>query len=190
MKARSLWVVSGLYLLVAAAMFGVFLPAVTHACGTAPLDGRFSWSAADAAELAVACGRGGLDAYARMQFLDLVYPALLAAVLAGWASRLGARLASSRVLVVCAIALAALDAAFDYLENAAAWTLILTGDASSWVFTIGGVFSAAKNLTGTLAIASVLILVVWFAVDALRRNRSSRSSPEVARGVVSRGGDR
>ncbi|MCL2668284.1 MAG: hypothetical protein FWF02_11360 [Micrococcales bacterium] len=161
MMRHHLWVLSGAYLLFAAVMFGFLLPATTGACQSPPLDARFVWNSHDAAALATACGPDGLRTYAHLQIGDLFYPALLATTLSAWATWLGTRLGLRRRWTVTVVAVAASNAVLDYVENLAAWTLISTGEATSWLFTIGGGFSLAKNLTGTVAWTAVILLAVW-----------------------------
>ncbi|MCL2423920.1 MAG: hypothetical protein FWD11_08545 [Micrococcales bacterium] len=183
MKTTYLWLITGVYLLVAAVMFAVLLPATTAACGGPPLDGRFWWDAHTAAELAVACGPDGLRTYSHLQTGDLVYPAVLATTLIAWTTWLAPRLGLHRRWTVTVVAAAATNAVFDYLENIAAWTLVRTGEATSWVFTVGGGFSLVKNLTGALAITSVVVLAVWYVATARTRRAAHQPSEEQEPGL-------
>ncbi|MCL2091280.1 MAG: hypothetical protein FWH11_08690 [Micrococcales bacterium] len=170
---RGLWVLSAAYLLTAVLMFAVLLPATTTACGSAPLDSRFVWDAHDATAFAAACGHRGLAVYSRLQVFDLVYPALLATTVSAWATWLGARLGARRWLTVGTVAAAVTNAVLDYLENTAAWVLIRTETATSWIFAAGGGISLLKNLTGAVAITAVLGLAGWYLVTrwTARRDR-------------------
>lgn len=149
-------------------MFAGLLPATTAACGSPPLDGRFAWDAHDAAAFAAACGQQGLASYTHLQILDLVYPVLLATTVSVWAAWLGARLAAPRWLTGGIVIAATAGAVLDYLENVAAWVLIRTEEATSWVFTVGGAVSPLKNLTGGVAITAVVVLACWWVVTWCR----------------------
>jgi hypothetical protein len=152
----------------AVAMFAWLLPRVSAACGQAPLDGRFQWSAVEAVGFASACGESGLTAYRALQFADLIYPALLGLTLVSWALVLG-RPGWMRTTVV---ALAVMNVVADYTENAAAWTMLAGG--ADWphspLLVVVPVVTVIKNLAGAAAFAGVGLL----AVGATWRWRESR----------------
>ena len=80
----------------------------------------------------------------------------------------------SRLLLFC-LALAALPlaaSAFDYLENAAAWTLLLRyPEHVSWV---AGVLGGASALKQTLTWASVIVLAVGGLAALVGRVRGAQ----------------
>lgn len=176
--ARARWwsigILTGAYAVAAAAMFGWAMPGVRAACGVPPLDGRFSWSRTDAQAFVAACGTDGLRAYATMELLDLVYPALLAAALLVWTMLLSRDLPGRWRIALAAPALAGMLA--DYLENAAAWSILAAGRVpTSPLIEAGGGAALVKNVAGGIAFAVVGVLAVRRILAAVRtRIRADR----------------
>lgn len=150
--------------LVACLVYGLFYLAIARlaadveaTCGVPALDLRGYWTGADAAQLWEACGPTGRDTYLRMAAADLVFPAVggaALALLAGWLWRqLGRR--PRTVVIVPAL----LMVAFDYIENATVWALLLGGpDLPPPVAAIGGVATVAKLAFGAAAMVFALVL--------------------------------
>jgi hypothetical protein len=98
---------------------------VADACGSPAPDVRFAPRPEATRSFIDGCrSRGAVDAYAHLQVLDLVYPALVAAVLALTLRALAGR--DSRLRWIAVIPVVASLA--DYVENAGAWILIRGGD--------------------------------------------------------------
>lgn len=158
---RLLIIATSAYGVGAVVMFAWLLPRVSAACGQPPLDGRFQWSAVEAAGFASACGEVGLTAYRTLQIADLVYPALLGLAVMAWTLALG-RPGWIRTTV---IALAVVNVVADYTENAAAWTMLAGG--ADWphspLLVVAPVVTLIKNLTGAAAFAGVGLLAVGAA---------------------------
>lgn len=175
MSRRVLVLVSSVYAFLAVLMFGWAAPTVQHSCGMAPPDATVAWGAGYAETFLHACGSPGLQSYARMQVFDLFYPAALCAVLTVWSIQLGR--GSWRAL---AIAAAIVGAAFDYLENLAAWSVIRHGDgwAGSLPLTLAPVASVAKSLADSAAMLLVAGLIVRaLATVVLSRRTHPRVTP-------------
>lgn len=140
----------------AVVVFVVALSNVARSCGVPALDARFTWSAADAAELLDGCAAEGRAAYGFRHGVDVVYPA----VLVGWTlffgsavehPRLGAGLGT--IPVVAALS--------DYGENLCVRRL-LTGPFDPDVADLGGRLAVVKNLGSTLSFVIVAALAVWW----------------------------
>lgn len=145
--------------------------AVAARCGQPAPDVRFTSTPEQVQDFLGACGVAGRAAYRDLQVTDLFYPAALGLFLASALALLLPRAvrASRRVAALAAVPIAA--AAFDYLENLAAWTLLLRYPAPMpWVGRVLGAASAAKQV---LTWASVLILTAALLGAALARRRSA-----------------
>lgn len=165
------------YLVVAGAMFGGAIPRVAVACGAPPLDGRFLWTRADAAAFVSGCGPDGLEVYAGMARLDLLYPALLAATLLCWIWLLSGGLPGWLRIALAVPVFAGMVG--DYLENAAVWAMLGAGTVpDSALVDAGGVAAAAKNVGGTIAFALVAVLVVWRVIRATGCRRRTGADPK------------
>lgn len=179
-------VVTALWLVGAAAMFGFALPAVTEGCGAPALDTRFGWTSDDAAAFLRACSPDGVAAIWRQQLLDAIYPLVLAATLLGW-TRWSLRrllpLATPRGRVAALTAIVALPAIAstlgDLVENAAVVGLLATGDVVSWLAPAVGAASAVKHVAGAIAMTATLALVVATLARLAARHlqRTRHSSP-------------
>lgn len=145
------------------------LAAVEHACGASAPDVRTAPTATDLHAFLAGCGAEGLAAYRDLQRVDLVYPAanavLLSLLLLALARRLTPRARWAAVLPVLA-------AAGDYLENAAAWTLLTRGvDGSTWAEQLFRIGSAVKVTATWASWLAFLVLLVWVLVRRVRRGR-------------------
>lgn len=146
--------------------------AVAARCGQPAPDVRFTSSPEQVQDFLGACGVAGRAAYRDLQLVDLVYPAAVGLFLASALALLlprAVRASRRSPQALAAVPLGA--AAFDYLENLAAWTLLLRyPEPMSWVGRVLGTASAAKQV---LTWASVLLLTVALVGAALARRRSS-----------------
>jgi hypothetical protein len=187
LASRRLLLTSGAVSVVLAAVLfassGRFsLAAVAQQCGEPAPDVRFTTSPDGVQEFLVTCGETGRAAYRDLQLVDLLYPAALGLFLAAALALVLPRAvpgAADRVRAFAVLPL--MGAAFDYLENLAAWTLLLRHPASlPWVARILGTASAAKQ---TLMWASVLLLAAGLIGIVVVRLRSPRSPQTHAPGT-------
>ena len=175
MRIRSIWRnpllgLAAAWVVLAGWLFGSHgwgsLVAVAEACGGPAPDVRFAPSPEITLAFIEGCrARGGVAAYEHLQVLDLVYPAVVAALLALTLRGL-ARLAGwPRWLAVIPM-LASLG---DYAENLGAWALIsgakTDGAGPAWA---AGVVQAGSFVKVTLSWCAWLI-VIALAVRVLAR---------------------
>ena len=160
------------YLLFAGAFFASTLafaiPRVEAACGQAPLDVRFSSSAAEVHGFLEACGPVGREAYRMMQLADLFYPAVFALFLASSLALVLRHLAPARPRLLALAALPFVASGFDYAENALAWLSLAAFPEPAATGGLLGIASAAKSATSWLAGGLLIALVVALAVVRLR----------------------
>lgn len=153
------------------------LPTVYDACGQDAPDVRFYTSAGELDEFLTECGTDGRTAYRNLQLADLVYPAIAglfpALALAVMLDRLRHERPGNRDLTVLAL-LPLLGAAFDYLENAIAWTALAAYPEDSPVASLFGIAAVGKQ---SLNWASWMLLVAGLVLTGRRlvqRRRSRR----------------
>lgn len=178
---------------------------VEAVCGETPLDVRFTSSAAEVDRFLVACGPDGRAAYRDMQLADLLYPAVFGLFMASaLAASLGRLLARSEVrrqvqprttlqlrhrLVMAAAMVPLVGAAFDYGENAMAWSALLAYPEPIWTSSLLGVASAAKTtlfwLAGVILVMALVALLVRGVRSAVTGHRSTEH-----RGPKSAGDDK
>lgn len=164
------WLVFAAMAAVYAAMLFWTLPTITaDAGGLAPFDMRpLGYSFDEAKAFLAALSEYGRLLYRHVQlFLDLLYPALLAATLILATILLTASGWLRRLLIVPAV----LGMAFDYLENfsiirmleagADGLTEALAGEASRWTILKSG-------FTSFSMVAVIALLVVWFVMRQRR----------------------
>lgn len=159
-----------------AVVFGWAGPAVEEACGEPALDTRFLWSAADAEALVAACGDAGLEVYRTLALLDLVFPALLGAMLVVWTLALSPGLSRrARILLASPAIVGALA---DYVEALGIWAVLNGATPSeSWAVTVATVATPVKLTADAVALGVVVALLgrwAWRAV-VTRRQRASGS---------------
>lgn len=163
---------AAVYLLFAGAFFASTLafaiPRVEAACGQAPLDVRFSSSAAEVHGFLEACGPVGREAYRMMQLADLFYPAVFALFLASSLALVLRHLAPARPRLLALAALPFVASGFDYAENALAWLSLAAFPEPAATGGLLGIASAAKSATSWLAGGLLIALVVALAVVRLR----------------------
>ena len=177
---------AAVYLLFAGAFFASTLafatPRVEAACGQAPLDVRFSSSAAEVHGFLEACGPVGREAYRMMQLADLFYPAVFALFLASSLALVLRHLAPARPRLLALAALPLLASAFDYAENVLAWLSLAAFPEPAATDGLLGIASAAKSATSWLSGGLLIVLVVALAVVRLRGLvRRGRRRVEAAR---------
>lgn len=148
-----------------AAPFGI--PNVKDLCGQPPPDVRLFVSAQDVQRFMAACGDAGRAAYRNLQLADLFYPAVsalfMASVLATALSS-NSRHGSSWVAVA---SLPLLGAGLDYLENAAAWFVLLRYPDESAA--AAALFSAASATKLSVNWMAGILLIIVLAYGLLRR---------------------
>lgn len=161
--------------------------AVAEHCGQPAPDVRFTTTPDGVQSFFAECGEAGRAAYRDLQLVDLLYPAAvgiflasaMALVLVSWTRRRGS---GSALVVLAALPLAA--SACDYLENAAAWTLLVRSPQHvSWVASTLGAASASKQV---LTWASVLVLVGSGVAALIARVRGDRPAVSLGSPVRSR----
>ena len=177
---------AAVYLLFAGAFFASTLafaiPRVEAACGQAPLDVRFTSSAADVHGFLEACGPVGREAYRMMQLADLFYPAVFALFLASSLALVLRHLAPARPRLLALAALPLLASAFDYAENLLAWLSLAAFPEPAATDGLLGIASAAKSATSWLAgglliglvVARVVVRVRGLVAGARRREEAAR----------------
>ena len=161
------------------------LAAVADRCGQPAPDVRFTTSPEAVESFLAGCGDAGRSAYRDLQVVDLVYPAAFGLVLAAALALLVPRAlpaASPRWRALAVVPL--VGAAFDYLENLAAWTLLVRyPEPAVWAARVLGTASAAKQVTMWASAALVLVGLVGALVAHVRTRRPVSDPP--ARRVVS-----
>lgn len=149
------------------------IPRVAVACGQAPLDVRFTSTAADVNSFLDACGAAGRAAYRAMQLADLLYPLVFALFLATSLAVVLNRLAPRHPGVLALAALPFLGSALDYLENSFAWLALAAYPDPSATASLLGLASAAKTsvfwIAGTVLLASSAVLALGEARRRLGR---------------------
>ncbi len=141
------------------------IPEVTAICGQSPPDVRVAPTGDDVAAFLRSCGPDGRDAYRNLQIADLVYPAVVGLFQASSLALVATRLRLTHRWSLALVTLPLLAAAFDYLENLAAWAALAAFPESTGTVSLFGPASAAKTTTAWL---SGLFLVVGVAVLAVR----------------------
>lgn len=155
-------------------MFGWAGPAVEEACGEPALDTRFLWSAADAEDLVAACGETGLDAYWTLALLDLVFPALLAAMLVAWTLVLSAGLSRRTRILLAAPAVLGMVA--DYVEALGIWAVLGGATPSeSWTVAVASAATPVKLTADAFALVVLGVLVARRALQAVAARRQPAS---------------
>jgi hypothetical protein len=177
--------------LASAVFFGVFagvffassapfaVPQVQALCGEAPLDVRFTSSAADVEHFLEACGPAGRDAYRNMQVADLVYPLVLGLFMASSLVLVLSRVFPKRASIVGLAAIPLIASGFDYLENIFAWSALLAYPAPATTNSLLGVASAAKTTTFWLAGVLLLLSAGAIGIREGRRRIARRVVPSV-----------
>ena len=160
------------------------LATVADRCGQPAPDVRFTTSPEAVESFLAGCGDAGRSAYRDLQLVDLVYPAAFGLVLATALALLVPRAlrgASPRWRALAVVPL--VGAAFDYVENLAAWTLLVRyPEPAAWAARVLGTASAAKQVTMWASAVLVLAGLVGAGVAHLRTRRPSSDPP--ARPVV------
>lgn len=173
---RSLAVISTAWASLAAVLFvwsGRFsLAAVERACGAPAPDVRTAPSVSDVHAFLAGCGLDGLAAYRDLQVVDLVYPAVNAALLILVLSLLSQRL---RLSLAWLFVLPIAAAVGDYVENLAAWAMLgREPGQASWADALFLVGSAVKVLATWSAWLTVTILLAWVGVRWVRERAEGR----------------
>ena len=155
--------------IITAATFGLFaavffaspapfaIPHVDTLCGQAPLDVRFTSSAADVDSFLESCGPAGRDAYRNMQIADLFYPAVFGLFMASSLAIIFRRLFADHQRAVIVAVIPLIGAGFDYVENIFAWSALQAFPDPAATNPLLGMASAAK--TTTFWIAGALLLL-------------------------------
>jgi hypothetical protein len=107
-----------------------------------------------------ACGQEGLAAYRDLQLVDLLYPAVNAALLVLLLALLVSRSRSSLRWLLVLPVVAALG---DYLENAVAWTMLGHPGQATWadgLFPVGSAVKVTATWSAWLAVIAVLVGIV------------------------------
>lgn len=176
MRLRTPLIVTGLYGVLSVLMFGLFVPAVVAACGAPPLDSTPGWTRADAQEMAGDCGATGLHAYEQLATLDVFYPLALALFVGSWIIWLGQRLILTRWTLALLLVPTVVNAAFDYLENAAVWEVIRSsGNDPGALLDVGGTFTTIKTVSGALSFVIVAVLGILTLFVTLRKASKLKS---------------
>ena len=151
------------------------LAAVERACGAPAPDVRTVPSGSDVRAFLAACGSDGLAAYRDLQVVDVLYPAVNAALLM---LVLGLLIRRLDVSLTWLLALPVVAAVGDYLENTAAWTMLEHGSVpSSWADALFPVGSAMKVGATTSAWLTVAGLLAWVVVRGVRARAAGRAAP-------------
>ena len=180
--AAATWTALGVVLFVSSGRFS--LAAVDLACGAPAPDVRTAPSPADVHAFIAGCGPGGLGAYRDLQLVDLLYPAVNAALLVLVLALLLTALPRGPRWV---LALPVVAAVGDYAENVAAWTLIARGsDGSGRAEQLFQAGSAVKVAATCSSWTAALILLAWVMVRAvaarLRDHGGAAADPVAERG--------
>lgn len=167
----------------AGAFFGSSTPfsigGVEALCGEAPLDMRFTSTAAEVESFLEVCGPEGRDAYQNMQIADLFYPLVFGLFISSSLALVLRRLFVRRPSLLAFAAIGFLGAAFDYVENVFAWRALRAFPGAANTNSLLGVASAAKTTTFWIAgVALILSLICLAGREGLRRSRSSESDPD------------
>jgi hypothetical protein len=155
------------------------LAAVADRCGQPAPDVRFTTSPEGVHQFLDACGEAGRAAYRDLQVLDLLYPAAVGVFLASALALVLTKAArrARRPALPALAALPLLASACDYVENTAAWILLLRHpDQQTGVATILGTASALKQV---LTWASIVLLAGGLvgALVIRLRHRSVPAAP-------------
>jgi hypothetical protein len=151
------------------------LAAVERACGAPAPDVRTAPSVSDVHTFLAACGSDGLAAYRDLQVVDVLYPAVNAALLM---LVLGLLLSRLNVALGWLLVLPVVAAGGDYLENVAAWTMLGHGvEGASWADALFPVGSALKVGATWSAWLTVAALLTWTVVRWVRRRAGGRGAP-------------
>jgi hypothetical protein len=172
---------SGLvFVLAAAALFAspapFSLPTVAEACGQVAPDVRFYTSAEDLRGFLDGCGSEGRAAYRNLQLADLAYPSIAGLFPALALMLLLDRRRQRRPLgwdLTPLALLPLLGAAFDYAENAVAWTALAAHPDDSPLASLFGVASIAKQSVSWASWALLLAGLILTGVALIQRRRSS-----------------
>jgi hypothetical protein len=159
--------------------------AVSHVealCGEAPLDVRFTSSAADVERFLEACGPAGRDAYRNMQVADLFYPAVFGLFLASSLALALRLLFPGRPSVFGLAAVPLIAAGFDYVENLFAWAALAAFPEPAATNSLLGVASAAKTTLFWFAGALVLLTAGAIVARGVRRRITRRGVPAAGLG--------
>ncbi len=161
--AAALYIVSTALFFASALPFAI--PTVTQACGQPPPDVRFFTAGDDVRAFVSGCGEAGGAAYRSLQLADLFYPAICAIFLAAALAFLLHHLAGPSSWLPALAAIPLVGGLFDYLENAAAWT-VLVADPAGPAADLLGVASVGKQVFTwaawlLLAAALCMTLVRW-----------------------------
>jgi len=175
-----LLVIAGIIFAVfAALLFGSSVPfSIRHVedlCGQAPPDVRFFTSAGEVRAFMTGCGEAGRAAYRNLQVADLFYPAVNALFMASALAMAMSRNVRKGSLWFATAALPFVGAAFDYLENAAAWiTLVRFPDESGAAASVLGGASVAKQTVSWVAGLLLLTVVAFASVRWVMKRRTGR----------------
>lgn len=168
---RRLATSAALFAVLAGLMFLVAIPQVQRTCNAVPPDLQPFYDSSAVAGFLTSCGAEGTAAYARMQVVDLFYPAAAGALLfLALAALLRAWSGGGRVMLLALVPV--ISAAADYTENLMAW-LLLAGAGGSVAGDIMGVAALVKTATGW---ASWLLLIALAVALAVRRAGSAIKS--------------
>ena len=150
------------------------LAAVERACGAPAPDVRTAPSVSDVHAFLAACGPDGLAAYRDLQVVDVLYPAVNAALLMLVLGLLFRRL---KVSLTWLLVLPVVAAVGDYVENVAAWTMLGEGQGrTSWVDALFPVGSAVKAGATWSAWLAVTVLLAWVVVRWVRPRVGGRGA--------------
>jgi hypothetical protein len=141
------------------------LAAVDLVCRAPAPDVRTAPSPADVHAFIAGCGSHGLAAYRDLQLVDVLYPAVNAALLVLLLALLLSALPRGLRWVLTLPVVAAVG---DYTENVAAWTLLARGgDGPGWAEQLFQVGSAVKVAATCSSWTAVVILLAWVMVRAV-----------------------
>lgn len=176
------WLASAaLFLVFAGVFFGSSTPfavgTVETLCGDAPLDVRFTSTAAEVHSFLEACGPAGRDSYRNMQIADLFYPMVFGLFMASSLASVFKVLRKPRLVVVGSLGF--LGAGFDYLENIFAWRALWAYPGTANTNGLLGLASAAKTATFWTAGVVLLVGFAWMLLQAIRgRGRGDGIRPD------------
>ena len=176
---RIVAITGGVFLVFAVAFFATSLPFsiahVTSLCGVAPPDVRFYTSGVEVTQFLTACGAAGREAYRNLQVADLFYPAVSGLFLASALALILTRLFPANSPMISLAAVPLVGGAFDYLENAAAWTAVLAfPDPAETTTGLLGVASVAKQTASWASWLLLLLAIGYLIVRALQRRHPAR----------------
>ena len=172
---RIVAITGGVFLVFAVAFFATSLPFsiahVTSLCGAAPPDVRFYTSGGEVTQFLTGCGAAGRDAYRNLQVADLFYPAVSGLFLASALALILTRLFPADSPMISLAAVPLVGGAFDYLENAAAWTALAFPGPAETATSLLGVASIVKQTVGWASWLLLLLAIGYLIVRVLRRRR-------------------